>query len=49
MHKEFKLTDYDEAYKQADIVAMLTAHSQFKSLPYDDGKVILDFCGIYRK
>jgi len=48
-HKEFKLTDYSEAYKQADIVAMLTAHNQFKTLPYDESKEILDFCGIYKK
>ena len=48
-HNVFKLTDYKAAYENADIVVMLTAHSQFKSLPYDDSKVILDFCGIYRK
>lgn len=48
-HKQFKLTPYKEAYKQADIVVMLTAHDQFKTLPYDDSKVILDFCGIYKK
>ncbi len=48
-HKEFKLTSFDDAFKQADIVVMLTAHNQFKTLPFDDGKVILDFCGIYKK
>ena len=48
-HKVFKLTDYKEAYKQADIVVFLVAHSVFKALPYDDTKVILDFCGIYKK
>ena len=48
-HKQFKLTPYKEAYEQADIVVMLTAHDQFKTLPYDDSKVILDFCGIYKK
>ena len=48
-HKQYKLTNYQEAYSKADIVVMLTAHDQFKTLPYDDNKVILDFCGIYKK
>lgn len=48
-HKQFKLTEYNDAYNQADIVVMLTAHDQFKTLPYDESKVILDFCGIYKK
>lgn len=48
-HKVFKLTDYKEAYKQADIVVFLVAHSVFKALPYDETKVLLDFCGIYKK
>ena len=38
-----------DAYDKADIVVMLTAHEQFKSLPYDESKVILDFCGIYKR
>lgn len=48
-HSVFKLTDYKEAYQKADIVVMLTAHEHFKTLPYDDSKIILDFCGIYKK
>ena len=48
-HKQYKLTPYDKAYEQADIVVMLTAHDQFKTLPWDDSKIILDFCGIYKK
>lgn len=48
-NKQFKLTPYNEAYEKADIVVMLTAHDQFKQLPWDDSKIILDFCGIYRK
>lgn len=48
-HKTFKLTPYQEAYDKADIVVMLTAHDQFKTLPYDESKIILDFCGIYKK
>ena len=48
-HNVFKLTDYKEAFEKADIVVMLTAHDQFKTLPYSEDKVILDFCGIYKK
>lgn len=48
-HNVFKLTDYREAYDNADIVVFLTAHDPFKSLPYREDKVILDFCGIFKK
>lgn len=48
-HNVFKLTDYQEAYEKADIVVFLTAHDPFKSLPYREDKVILDFCGIFKK
>ena len=48
-HKVFKLTDYKEAYDRADIVVMLVAHDVFKTLSWTDQKVILDFCGIYKK
>ena len=48
-HKVFKLTDYNEAYEKADIVVMLVAHNQFKELPWNDDKVILDFAGVFQK
>lgn len=48
-HNVFKLTSYQEAYNRADIVVMLVAHDQFKTLPYCKDKVILDFCGIYKE
>ena len=48
-HKVFKLTDYREAYEQADIVVFLTAHTPFKELQLREDKVILDFCGIFKK
>ena len=48
-HHVFKLTPYDTAYEQADIVAFLTAHTPFKSLEWDDSKIILDFCGIFKR
>lgn len=48
-HNVFKLTDYKDAYEKADIVAFLTAHTPFKGLTWRDDKVILDFCGIFKK
>lgn len=48
-HNVFKLTDYQEAYDKADIVVFLTAHDPFKTLTWSDDKVILDFCGIFKK
>ena len=48
-HKVFKLTDYRTAYAEADIVVFLTAHDEFKTLSWCDDKVILDFCGIFKK
>ena len=48
-HKDFRLTDYREAYERADIVVFLTAHTPFRSLEWSDEKVILDFCGIFKR
>ncbi len=48
-HKVFKLTDYRTAYETADIVVFLTAHNEFKTLEWRDDKVILDFCGIFKR
>lgn len=48
-HKVFKLTNYKEAYENADIIVFLTAHKEFVDLAYDVDKVILDFCGIFKK
>jgi len=48
-HNVFKLTDYRDAYERADIVVFLTGHTPFKTLPWRDDKVILDFCGIFKK
>lgn len=47
-HPKYFLSDYKQAFDNADIVVMLTAHDQFKSLPKDPSKIILDFCGIYK-
>ena len=48
-HNVFKLTPYHEAYEKADIVVFLTAHNEFKQLEWRADKVILDFCGIFKK
>ena len=48
-HHVFKLTPYEQAYEQADIVVFLTAHTPFRSLTWRDDKVILDFCGIFKR
>lgn len=48
-HPVFKLSEYNEAYDKADIVVFLTAHSAFKTLQWRDDKVILDFCGIFKR
>ncbi len=45
-YNNFKLTDYKTAAKEADIIVLLVAHDEFKSLRIDSKKVVLDFCGI---
>jgi len=47
-HKVYKLTNYQDAFDQADIVVYLVAHNEFKSLPRDPNKTLLDFCGIFK-
>lgn len=47
-HKIFKLTPCREAFEKADIVVCLVAHDPFKALPTDSGKIILDFCGVFK-
>jgi len=48
-HPIFKLTAYTEAYEKADIVAFLVAHNEFKTLQWKDEKMILDFCGVFKR
>ena len=45
-HNVFKLTNYNEAIVNADIVVYLVAHEEFKNHKIFNDKVILDFCGI---
>ena len=47
-HNVFKLTNFKKASENADIIAFLVAHKEFKTLKLDTDKVILDFCGIIK-
>jgi len=44
-HNEFSLLDSTEAIKQADIVAFLVSHKEYKTIKIPEGKLVLDFCG----
>ncbi|WP_018629358.1 UDP-N-acetyl-D-mannosamine dehydrogenase [Niabella aurantiaca] len=48
-HNLFKLTNYIEAVKNADIVVFLVAHNVFKDLNIAAEKIVLDFCGVTNK
>ena len=45
-HKIFKLTDYQEAFEKADVIAFLVAHNEFKGNIIPKEKIVLDFCGV---
>lgn len=44
-HPYYKITKLDEAIKKADIIALLVAHNEFKTLNISEDKIVLDFCG----
>ena len=46
-HSIYKLTNFEEAYKKADIIVFLVAHKQFKDLQISREKIVLDFCGVF--
>lgn len=48
-HASFHLTNYQEAYKKADIVVWLVRHTPFVALPKDATKQELDFCGVRKQ
>lgn len=48
-HRSFDLKNYEEAYKMADVIVWLVAHTPFKSMKKIEGKIELDFCGINKK
>jgi UDP-N-acetyl-D-mannosaminuronic acid dehydrogenase len=45
-HNVLKLTDYQTAHNEADIIVFLVAHKEFKNLNFSKNKLILDFCGV---
>jgi UDP-N-acetyl-D-mannosaminuronic acid dehydrogenase len=45
-HMTFKLTNYNDAIKKADIIVILVAHNEFKTLKFPKEKLVIDFCGI---
>lgn len=45
-HPSFHITDYKEAYQEADIIVWLVRHTPFVELPRDEKKLELDFCGV---
>jgi|TARA_B110000902_G_scaffold86308_1_gene102425 UDP-N-acetyl-D-mannosaminuronic acid dehydrogenase len=47
-HKVFKLTNYKEAVKKADIIVFLVAHEEFKNLEITSEKTVMDFCGVLK-
>ena len=46
-HKKYDLVAFDQAMNDADIVAILVAHKEFKVL--DSAKNVFDFCGAIKK
>ncbi len=48
-HFEFTLLDSIEAIKQADIIAFLVSHKEYKTIEIPIGKIVLDFCGAKKK
>ena len=47
-HKVFKITPFNVAAEKADIIVFLVAHKEFANLELSEGKVVLDFCGVFR-
>ncbi|KIA96299.1 UDP-N-acetyl-D-mannosaminuronic acid dehydrogenase [Flavobacterium sp. KMS] len=47
-HKVFKLTNYEEAARSADIIVFLVNHKEFKEIEIVEDKEVLDFCGVIK-
>jgi UDP-N-acetyl-D-mannosaminuronic acid dehydrogenase len=45
-HKDFSLSNIDEAINKADIIVFLVAHKEFHQIQINHEKVVLDFCGV---
>ena len=46
-HSIYKLTESEYAVKNADIIAFLVAHKEFKKIRLNKDKIVLDFCGVF--
>ena len=47
-HRQFKLTNYREAYERADVVVFLVNHKEFAELNYRTNVQVMDFCGTFK-
>jgi UDP-N-acetyl-D-mannosaminuronic acid dehydrogenase len=45
-HKSFNIVPYNEAYQKANIIVWLVRHTEFLSVPVNEHKIELDFCGV---
>jgi UDP-N-acetyl-D-mannosaminuronic acid dehydrogenase len=45
-HDFFILTDLKNAINLSDIIVVLVKHDEFKSLIFNENKILIDFCGI---
>ena len=45
-HQVFKITPYQDAIANADIIAFLVAHKEFKDMDLNKAQVVLDFAGV---
>ncbi|MEO8085698.1 MAG: UDP-N-acetyl-D-mannosamine dehydrogenase [Bacteroidota bacterium] len=47
-HPDLHVTDSNKAALEADVIVFLVAHKEFKKLTLEEGKTVLDFCGIIK-
>ncbi|CAN5639515.1 UDP-N-acetyl-D-mannosamine dehydrogenase [soil metagenome] len=45
---DLHITDSNKAALEADVIVFLVAHKEFKKLILEEGKTVLDFCGIIK-
>lgn len=48
-HPVFKLTNYQYAAMEADIIVFLVAHDEFKTIKIDEKILVLDFAGVTKE
>ena len=46
-HPIYKLSNFKDAARLADILVFLVAHDEFKQIKIERSKHVLDFCGIF--